>query len=64
VHYSTDAAVEPRVRLVDRFPESSHPPIVYPAALTTQSRSSAAQGYLNSLREPSARAIFEKYGFQ
>jgi len=62
--YSTDAAVEPKVRIVDTFPENTHPPIVYPAALTAVSKSAAAQGFLNSLREPPARAAFEKYGFR
>jgi molybdate transport system substrate-binding protein len=62
--YSTDAAVEPRVRVVDTFPESTHPPIVYPAALTVESRSAAALGFLSSLREPPARALFEKYRFR
>ncbi len=62
--YSTDAAVEPKVRVVDRFPESTHPPIVYPAALTAGSRSSAAGAFLASLGKPPARTIFEKYGFR
>lgn len=62
--YSTDAAVEPKVRIVDTFPESTHPPIVYPAALTAGSKSSAAGAFLASLRTPPARAVFEKYGFR
>ncbi|MGI9170707.1 MAG: molybdate ABC transporter substrate-binding protein, partial [Caulobacteraceae bacterium] len=33
VVYDTDARVEPKVRIVGLFPDSSHPPIVYPAAL-------------------------------
>src|SRR5205085_2346991 len=32
--YETDAAVDPGVRVVDRFPPDSHPPIVYPIAVT------------------------------
>jgi molybdate transport system substrate-binding protein len=62
--YSTDAAVEPKVRVVDTFPENTHPPIVYPAALTAESRSAAAKVFLATLREPAARAVFEKYGFR
>lgn len=62
--YTTDAAVEPRVRVIDLFPESTHPPIVYPAAVTTQSRSVAAETLLRVLREAPARAVFEKYGFR
>ena len=41
--YGTDAAAEQRVRVVDVFPADTHPPIVYPAALTAAaSRGSAA----------------------
>src|SRR5581483_4023168 len=32
--YRTDALAEKRVRIVDLFPEGTHPPIVYPIALT------------------------------
>lgn len=62
--YTTDAAVEPRVKVVDLFPVSTHPPIVYPAAVTAQSRSAAAEGFLHHLREAPARAVFQRYGFQ
>jgi molybdate transport system substrate-binding protein len=64
VVYSTDAAVEPKVRVVDLFPENTHPPIVYPAALVAKSRSAAAEGFLRELREPAARAVFAQYGFR
>ena len=37
VVYETDAAAEPKVKVVDRFPESMHPSIVYPAALVAAS---------------------------
>jgi len=33
--YATDAKVEPGVKIIAVFPEDSHPPIVYPVALTT-----------------------------
>ena len=62
--YSTDAVVEPKVRIVDQFPENTHPPIAYPAALVVTSRSGAAAAFLGSLNQPAARAIFEKYGFK
>jgi molybdate transport system substrate-binding protein len=61
--YSTDARVEPKVRVVDTFPENTHPAIVYPAALTVSGKSSGAVIFLRALREPPARAVFEKYGF-
>lgn len=60
--YATDAAIEPRVRIVDLFPESSHPPITYPAATTAVARPHAAQ-YLAYLRSSAAREIFKEAGF-
>ena len=35
--YQTDAAADPGVKIVGTFPEDSHPPIIYPAALTASS---------------------------
>jgi len=60
--YRTDALVEPGVVIVDAFPESTHPPIVYPAALTAGA-SPAAGKVLDFLRTDAARAEFEKQGF-
>lgn len=60
--YSTDAAVEPQVRVVDLFPESSHPPITYPAAATATA-SPETESFLKFLRSDAARAIFTKAGF-
>ena len=34
--YGTDAQAEQRVRVVEVFPADTHPPIVYPAAVTAQ----------------------------
>ncbi len=61
--YSTDAAAEPKVRIVATFPEDSHPPIIYPAALTKDSSSSDAKTFLDFLRSAKARGSFEKQGF-
>ena len=60
--YATDARIEPRVRVVGTFPVGSHPPIVYPVALTTDAKPDAAS-FLPYLRSPQARAVFEKAGF-
>jgi molybdate transport system substrate-binding protein len=60
--YATDARVEPRVRVVAAFPENTHPPIVYPAALTPEASPDAAQ-FLTYLRGPQASAVFERAGF-
>jgi molybdate transport system substrate-binding protein len=60
--YQTDAQAEKRVRVVDVFPADSHPPIVYPAVLTSQAQPQAA-AYLDFLRSPRAHEIFVRYGF-
>ena len=60
--YGSDALAEPKVRVVDVFPASSHPPIRYPAALTRNAPAGAA-GLLRFLQSDAARAIFAKAGF-
>ncbi len=60
--YSTDAGVEPGVKIIGRFPASSHPPIIYPVAATAGAKTGAAD-YLAFLRSSAAKVIFEKYGF-
>jgi molybdate transport system substrate-binding protein len=61
--YGTDALADKGVKVVDTFPPSSHPPIIYPAALVATSKSAAAKPLLEYLRSASARAVWEKYGF-
>jgi molybdate transport system substrate-binding protein len=61
--YSTDAKVEPGVKIVGTFPADSHPPIIYPVAATTTAKPDST-GYLAFLRTSAARAVFEKYGFR
>jgi molybdate transport system substrate-binding protein len=62
--YETDARAEPRVRVVATFPADSHPPIVYPFALTAGARQAeGARRLLAHLAGPQARAVFEAQGF-
>lgn len=61
--YSTDAQVEPKVKVVGVFPEGSHPPIKYPVAALKGADSKAVTQYLQFLRTPEAKTIFEQYGF-
>jgi molybdate transport system substrate-binding protein len=61
--YSTDAKIEPGVKIVGTFPADSHPPIIYPVAATTTAKAEAAD-YLAFLRSSAAKTIFEKYGFK
>jgi molybdate transport system substrate-binding protein len=60
--YATDARVEPGVKVVGVFPESSHDPIVYPVAATVSAKPETSQ-YLAFLRSTAAKSIFESYGF-
>jgi molybdate transport system substrate-binding protein len=60
--YRTDALVDPGVRIVDVFPADTHPPIIYPIALTSGAKS-AAREFLDFLHTPTADAVFIKYGF-
>jgi molybdate transport system substrate-binding protein len=61
--YSTDARVEPGVKIIGTFPADSHPPIIYPVAATATAKAEAAD-YLAFLRTSAAKTIFEKYGFK
>jgi molybdate transport system substrate-binding protein len=61
--YSTDAKVDPGVKIVGTFPADSHPPIIYPAAATTTARAEASD-YLEFLRSSAAKTILEKYDFK
>jgi molybdate transport system substrate-binding protein len=61
--YETDARIEPRVRVVGTFPATSHPPIVYPFAVTAKSSNPDAIAFLDYLRSPAAIRIFEAEGF-
>lgn len=61
--YQTDAAADPKVRIVAAFPEDSHPPIIYPAAVLADSKSAAASDFLTFLQSDKARGLFEAQGF-
>jgi molybdate transport system substrate-binding protein len=61
--YETDARAEPKVKVIGAFPADSHPPIVYPVALTTAAKPGAAAAYLEFLQSPASRSSFEKRGF-
>ncbi|MDR3373460.1 MAG: molybdate ABC transporter substrate-binding protein [Ancalomicrobiaceae bacterium] len=61
--YKTDAFADPGVKILDTFPEDSHAPVVYPAALVTGASNPDSAGFLAYLRGPEAKAAFEKQGF-
>ena len=60
--YRSDAIAETSVVVVDTFPEATHPPIVYPAALLPGASPSASK-VLDYLKTDAARSVFEQQGF-
>jgi molybdate transport system substrate-binding protein len=62
--YATDAQTSGKVRVVAVAPDSSHDPIVYPAAVLKSSRNDEdARKFIEYLASPAAKAIFIKHGF-
>jgi molybdate transport system substrate-binding protein len=61
--YATDAAAEPKVKIVATFPPDSHPPIIYPFAVVAESKLASAAQFLDYLKGPVARRAFEAQGF-
>lgn len=62
--YATDARASGKVRVAGVFPPGSHPPIRYPLARLTASRSADAEGFRKFLLSREGKAIFARYGFQ
>ena len=60
--YTTDALLEPRVRVVDAFPEDTHPPIRYPVA-ALRAAGPEADSFVKFVASPAATAIFLRMGF-
>jgi len=61
--YSSDAVISDKVKVVGMFPQDSHPRIIYPAAIVSGMDNARARAFLEFLRGPKARAVFEKCGF-
>ena len=62
--YATDAAADSRVKIVGTFPADTHPPIVYPIAVTRDAPNPHAVEYVHLLKSPAARPAFERQGFK
>ncbi len=60
--YTTDALIDPKVRIVDTFPANTHAPITYPGAVINDGRSEAI-AYLNFLSGPQASETWKRFGF-
>ena len=61
--YGTDAKAEEKVEVAGVFPEDSHPPIVYPAAVISSSKNPDAEAFVTYLSSPKAQEIFTAQGF-
>ena len=62
--YQTDANTSTKVHVIAVAPADSHDPILYPAAVLRDSKNkAAARAFVEFLRGPDARAVFQKYGF-
>jgi molybdate transport system substrate-binding protein len=61
--YATDAKSDPGVKVIDTFPETSHPPIIYPTAIIAASMQADAPAFLDFLKSTTSRTIFEDKGF-
>lgn len=61
--YATDAKTSRAVRTIGTFPASSHPPIVYPAAVLAGSRNPDAAPFFAYLSSKEAQAAFARHGF-
>ncbi|HEY7241385.1 MAG TPA: molybdate ABC transporter substrate-binding protein [Burkholderiales bacterium] len=62
VVYQTDTNAERGVMVAGVFPESTHPPIIYPVAALKTAKEGTTR-FLEFLSRPQSRAIFEKHGF-
>jgi molybdate transport system substrate-binding protein len=64
VVYATDAKADPKVKVLDTFPESTHAPIIYPIAVTASSTNKEAPAFLAYLKTAAAQSVFEAQGFK
>lgn len=61
--YATDAAIDPRVKVVGRFPPASHPAIVYPYAIVAGRDVAPVRRVFDYLTGSAARPVYESFGF-
>lgn len=61
--YKSDATADKNVKVLAIFPADTHPPIIYPMALTASTAKPVARKFLDYLESPAARPSFENQGF-
>jgi molybdate transport system substrate-binding protein len=62
--YGTDARSDPDVKVIDTFPEGTHPPIIYPIAIAASSTNADAPALLAYLKSAAAQSVFKDQGFR
>ena len=62
--YASDAVAGDNVTVVGQFPETSHAPITYPAALLTGAADAADRAFFDALSADAADAKFAAQGFK
>jgi molybdate transport system substrate-binding protein len=64
--YMTDALVmKEKVAVVEKAPEASHKPVMYPiAVIKSTNNEPLAREFEKAVTSDQARTIFEKYGFK
>ena len=61
--YQTDAVTDQGVDIVGTFPAPSHPPIVYPLAVTAASTNPTAKSYIAFLQSDAVKPALGLQGF-
>jgi molybdate transport system substrate-binding protein len=61
--YQTDAAADANVSIIGTFPEDTHPPIIYPVAITANATHPDTSIFLQYVRSAKAKPLFEAQGF-
>lgn len=61
--YATDAAATDQVTVIGVFPDASHDPITYPAALVSPGDSAAARDFLTYLTSEDAQRLWVAAGY-
>lgn len=61
--YATDAAASEKVKVVSIFPDGSHPPVEYPAAIVKNHDNENSREFIKFLKTEPAKRIFTTFGF-
>ena len=64
VVFATDASGVAGVKIAGVFPDDSHPPIMFPVALTRDSHAPEAARFLAFLKSDKAGAVFARFGYR